>query len=605
MKRLNQHPSVSPLSSLTLTPPTPQDCSLCPDPSFTPDLVLPDSKASTDTTPLLISTEHLPGLVRDTSPLVGALVDQWPATSLTSHAFAKRAGHYLVTCRMLFIFLAILVFLSVFYTWVLPGVVLFATTGSFLLQPYDWYSPRAAARRLYPTYFTDDGNYTDLAKTELTMWPCPAPASNWSTLGMTAGTNVAHVETAEIHVMVADQWTLFPFLWDSILVNDTFLQPWLSPTPIRCTLTNKCHRCPDMLSINTSCQRWLPRDRIRVILVNYPIDRRLLPSIRTLLVVGEHMEPEMFAYLRRLDIAPFVRSDLRLAALMLTGEECNSFQHNYDSLRKTIDDRLVYLAHTYGNCRLNPRWSELEPRSLPSVDPIDLQQNIMYWPLGPSVERGFPSRLPELENVGDEEEERPVLLNLMVSINVEKPTRMQAWLEATRYCASLPAGTCYLHSNDFTSRVVRVFDSFTALSVHDFLAITNPTSTEYLPVLSSSTFTLCPAGKNPEQYRIWEAIMAGSIPIIEDPAITDSPEMHPAYGSTFRCTPVDVHRVLRKYRAPVMYVRDWRELEGVISRMGKGMILEKRRELKTWFREFKAELKRELIERLRWLNAAT
>ena len=179
---------------------------------------------------------------------MGALVHQWPATSLTSHAFSKRAGHYLVTCRMLYVnILAVLVFVIVCYTWVIPRIVLFATTGSFLLQPYDWYSARAAARRLYPTYFTEDGNYTDLARIELAMWPCPAQASNWSTLGMTEGTDVAGDEIAEIHVMVAERWTLFPFLWDSILVNDTILQPSLFPTPILCTPTSKCHRCPDTM----------------------------------------------------------------------------------------------------------------------------------------------------------------------------------------------------------------------------------------------------------------------------------------------------------------------------------------------------------------------
>ena len=36
----------------------------------------------------------------------------------------------------------------------------------------------------------------------------------------------------------------------------------------------------------------------------------------------------MFAYLQRLDIAPFVRSDLKLAALMLRGEQCNALHHS-------------------------------------------------------------------------------------------------------------------------------------------------------------------------------------------------------------------------------------------------------------------------------------
>ena len=495
----------------------------------------------------------------------------------------------------------VFVFATVFHVAVFPELFLFATTGSFFYQSYEWYSTRAACQRLYPLHFSEDGNYTDRARMELSMWTCPAPM-NMSDSVARSTRAARQGQAIHLHIVVAEGWTLFPFLWDSIVVNDTILFPFSSTTPVVCSPTNECHKCPSSLSNDPSCHKWLPQDHLLVTLVNYPIDRQLLPSIRTLLVVGEHMEPRIFAYLRRAEITPFVRPDLQLAALMLTGEQCNSFFPTYDSLRRDIDERMTFVAQTYGDCRLNPHWDQLEPRSLPSIDPIDMQQRIVYWPLGPSVESGFPSRLPELEMDRDNDDERPLLVNMMVSITVEKPTRMQAWLEATKYCESLPQGACYLHSNDFISRVIRAFDTFTSLPINRFLSFVNPTITNYLPILSSSDFTLCPAGKNPEQYRIWEAIMAGSIPIVEDPAITETSEMHPAYGSAFRCTPVDMHRVLKKYGAPVVFVKDWRELAGIVNGMGKETRAEKRRELQKWFRELKRELERELVKRVRWLN---
>lgn len=40
-------------------------------------------------------------------------------------------------------------------------------------------------------------------------------------------------------------------------------------------------------------------------------------------------------------------------------------------------------------------------------------------------------------------------------------------------------------------------------------------SRRYRDLLSESVYTLCPAGTNEESYRVWEALEAGSIPIIK------------------------------------------------------------------------------------------
>jgi hypothetical protein len=151
-------------------------------------------------------------------------------------------------------------------------------------------------------------------------------------------------------------------------------------------------------------------------------------------------------------------------------------------------------------------------------------------------------------------------------------------------------------------KVVSAIDGFTSLPLRSLPMFANPTESQYLPLLLQSTFTLCPAGKNPEQYRIWEAIMAGSIPIIERPHFPSQPELHPAYGAHMRCTDFDVHRVLRKYRAPVLYVEDWRQLPQLISSLSSHDIAARRRELRLWFRELKRRLRRELAERVRWLS---
>jgi hypothetical protein len=146
-------------------------------------------------------------------------------------------------------------------------------------------------------------------------------------------------------------------------------------------------------------------------------------------------------------------------------------------------------------------------------------------------------------------------------------------------------------------------ESYTFIPLRSLPIFQNPTSTEYLPLLTSSTFTLCPAGKNPEQYRIWEAMMAGSIPIVEDTEVGDHPDMHSAYAARFRCGSLDIHRVLKKYRAPVVWIRDWRDLPAIVGGMGDDEVREKRVALKTWFRELKVELKRELLERVKWLSS--
>ena len=501
---------------------------------------------------------------------------------------------------------ALLVVLLASFVLLFPRLALLLTTGSVVYHDYDYYSTPNAARRIYPHLYTADGKYSKDAIEALHEAMCPAPSNRTNAMP------VVHVAPAadgitHLHIIVeAESWTLFPWLWDSILVNHTWTDPTLEPTPVLCTPTNNCHRCTDDLSLSPQCHKWFPAERLAVHLLNWPIDRRLIGNITTLLIVGQwYMGSEMFDWLKSDRIAPMLHPNFHLLTMLLMGEECFNWRGDWATLQWKFHPRLAATFTTYGDCHLNPAYHQLQETELPNPRPIDMSQNIVYWPLGPSVEHGFPSRMVKEEQ--DEhaaERERSLLLNLMVSITLEKSTRMQAWMVTTHYCEQHSDMRCYNHNNDLVWKIINGFDSFTGTSLHTILPIENPTDSQYLPLLTNSTYTLCPAGKNPEQYRIWEALMVGSIPIIEDPSgrWSDEPFIHPAYGTHHRCTRYDVHRVLKKYKAPVLFVDDWRQLDGVLDGLSRDGVVAKRRELKVWFHQLKVELRRELFERVKYLN---
>ena len=116
-----------------------------------------------------------------------------------------------------------------------------------------------------------------------------------------------------------------------------------------------------------------------------------------------------------------------------------------------------------------------------------------------------------------------------------------------------PGLNCYIHNGELTWQYLRrVLRDIGAVSSawQDML----DQAGAYLSHLRNSKLTLCPLGLNPEQYRIYEAIMAGSVPVIEDPQyLLPGRNIHPAYGKLWRCAPSDFHRLLKDTRAPVIW----------------------------------------------------
>ena len=85
---------------------------------------------------------------------------------------------------------------------------------------------------------------------------------------------------------------------------------------------------------------------------------------------------------------------------------------------------------------------------------------------------------------------------------------------------------------------------------------------QYVQVLYDSTFTLTPAGHNPECYRIYEAIEAGSIPILvhDDLYITDE-KQHVCVGA-----------LVHLYDAPLVVLESWNELSSTVEGLLKDTV---------------------------------
>jgi len=111
---------------------------------------------------------------------------------------------------------------------------------------------------------------------------------------------------------------------------------------------------------------------------------------------------------------------------------------------------------------------------------------------------------------------------------------------------------------------------------------------KYLRTLTESDLTLSPVGKNTECYRIYEALALGSVPVVED-VLTPG-----------RC--VAPLRLLKRYNAPLLYVKSWSELPALLEAESKLSLMDrvKRRQVVVeWYEKFKLQLRDLFLNSLR------
>lgn len=107
--------------------------------------------------------------------------------------------------------------------------------------------------------------------------------------------------------------------------------------------------------------------------------------------------------------------------------------------------------------------------------------------------------------------------------------------------------------------------------------------------LANSDLTLNPVGMNTECYRIYEACSYGSVPVIED-VVTP--------GNCRLDTMSPLH-LLKKYKAPFIYIKEWQELPKILEnekQLTHKEIVERRQKILFWYKSFKEALRDQFVD---------
>ena len=199
---------------------------------------------------------------------------------------------------------------------------------------------------------------------------------------------------------------------------------------------------------------------------------------------------------------------------------------------------------------------------------------IMLWPLGPSYGRGIKHE----DHVDDALAgpvglRRPISCNFIGSTHRERPIRLRV--------LEILGMANHSHWNCHSS------------SRPKFVQMHNERGSDqerYVSVLHNSDFTLCPAGYNAEAYRIYEAMLLGSVPVLEYNVTRK--KIDAKYHCAF------TYEFIKDLNAPVVWVDDWEQLEPVMEallRETPEQIYQRRLAVIRWYRVYKDELKRQLF----------
>eukprot|EP00050_Salpingoeca_kvevrii_P009771 m.4693 g.4693 ORF g.4693 m.4693 type:complete len:561 (-) comp2445_c0_seq1:43-1725(-) len=178
-------------------------------------------------------------------------------------------------------------------------------------------------------------------------------------------------------------------------------------------------------------------------------------------------------------------------------------------------------------------------------------RNIRYMPLGsreefPDIDRTQLVPAPR----------RRYLCNLMVA-----PTHHRR-----RYLLELLMGETVLDKDKVFLHMAQHWDANLDNPVSDYL-----NASTYQERLLESVFTLCPKGHSIEQYRIYEAIESGSIPVMEREGTYAEERLPPEYFSS-----------------PMLFVDDWAQVPQVLSDLARDplALLQRQVDMLAWYDHF-------------------
>eukprot|EP00055_Hartaetosiga_balthica_P008490 m.31805 g.31805 ORF g.31805 m.31805 type:complete len:453 (+) comp6336_c0_seq1:74-1432(+) len=244
-----------------------------------------------------------------------------------------------------------------------------------------------------------------------------------------------------------------------------------------------------------------------------------------------------------LDLIPSLPNVENVGVVLLAEEGCeNLWFKSYLENTQSFKIRFVFMV--YGG-----------------KDWID-NKRVFQWPLGVATYRKFPQSISRFDALGPTTTglRRKYLCNLQATI-YEGSSR-EKLLSILRQSGL--DKHCFINAR-------------TRWLAHE----TVQTAEEYKNILLQSDFTLSPIGQNTECYRHYEAIVAGSIPIVEDVIQPESCGTNPI-------------QLLKDHNAPFIFIKSWDDLPTILKHEMRRTPLEmheRRRSLLDWYETFKLQMK--------------
>ena len=190
-------------------------------------------------------------------------------------------------------------------------------------------------------------------------------------------------------------------------------------------------------------------------------------------------------------------------------------------------------------------------------------KNVFQWPLGVATYRHFPEKCTSSDEI---QIDRPYSCNFVATVyNNSSRTFVRDLLNNNH------KGEC----------VVKTRTTWQPQETQGSLF-------DYIQALKLSDITISPAGLNAECYRIYEALECGSVPLVEDSTVSS--------GCDSKTGPL---RLLKKYKAPILRVKNWTEIDYLLEKEKRMTLREKgvrREKLINWYSSFKQTLKKSFVK---------
>ncbi|KAK6635929.1 hypothetical protein RUM44_001183 [Polyplax serrata] len=190
-------------------------------------------------------------------------------------------------------------------------------------------------------------------------------------------------------------------------------------------------------------------------------------------------------------------------------------------------------------------------------------KEIYQWPLGVATYRGF-----------------PVLGAHHVNLDVARQ----------HLCSFM--GTVYRNtSREVLNNILKRSSKCFVASRETWVPVeTFESMSRYIKQMTDSDITLNPVGQNTECYRIYEALSLGTVPVVEDVATSKDCDVENSQ------TPL---RLLKEYNAPLIYVKNWTDLNRILDTEEKLSLekkIERRKKVFNWYEEFKVKMKNRFVQ---------